>query len=149
MAPYLLWIGRLLFLALLYVFLYRLYVELVRAHTPPAESEARLVLLADAGGEVWVQDGRGRRRRLHPGQSVAVKDRFTVGRGEGSSLRLSDPFASHDHCVLRRWGGEWRIEDLATTNGTLVDGRRVERAAPLKSGAVVQVGNTRFRFEVA
>ena len=149
MVPYLLWIGRLLFLTLLYAFLFRLYVELVRAHTPPEERGARLVLLADAGGEVWVQDGRGRRRRLLPGQWVPVSDRFTLGRAERSSLRLSDPFASNDHCVLRRRGGEWRIEDLATTNGTLVDGLPVDREAPLRSGAVVQVGNTRFRFEVA
>ena len=149
MAPYLLWIGRLLFLGLLYAFLYRLYVELVRAHTPPAERGARLVLLADGGGEVWVEDGRGSKRRLHPGQSVPVRDWFTLGRAERSSLRLSDPFASHHHCVLRRRGGEWRIEDLGTTNGTLVDGLPVDGEAPLRSGAVVQVGSTRFRFEVA
>lgn len=149
MAPYLLWIGRLLFVALLYGFLYQLYVELVRAHTAPPERGARLLLLANApDGEVWVKDARGRERRLHPGQAAPVGDRFTLGRSVGAHVRLSDPYASHDHCLLRRRGGEWRVEDLATTNGTFVDGLPVEGEAPLRSGAVLQVGKTRFRFEV-
>lgn len=149
MMPYILWISRALFLALLYAFLYKLYVELARAHTVPAERGARLMLLAPApGGEVWVKDEGERGRRLHPGQGAWVRDRFTLGRADGCDLRLADPYVSHDHCVLRRRGGEWRVEDLETTNGTLVDGRPVKGEATLRSGAVLEVGKTRFRFEV-
>lgn len=149
MMPFILWIGRALLLALLYTFLYKIYVALARAHTIQEEQGARLLLLGSVpGGEVWVKDERGSGRRLRPGEGARVWDRFVLGRAERSDMRLADPYASYDHCVLYRRGGEWLVEDLATTNGTLVDGKPVEGEAPLRNGAVLEVGKTRFRFEV-
>jgi hypothetical protein len=69
-------------------------------------------------------------------------DRAVVGRGGEADLRINDPGVSRRHAELRfEDAGEVVVEDLGSTNGTLVDGRRVERTR-LHDGATVRVGNT-------
>jgi Protein of unknown function (DUF3662)/FHA domain len=69
-------------------------------------------------------------------------DRAVVGRGGEADLRINDPGVSRRHAELRfEDAGELVVEDLGSTNGTLVDGRRVERSR-LHDGATVRVGNT-------
>lgn len=75
-----------------------------------------------------------------------------LGRGEGDgwhatrdattlSLALDDRLASTHHARIARAGSGWQLEDLASKNGTRVDGVRVERA-PLVDGAVIELGGT-------
>lgn len=65
-----------------------------------------------------------------------------IGRKRGDLL-LDDPLVSGSHAqVLPREDG-WVIQDLGSTNGTLVDGRLV-REAPLRPGAEISIGTTRL-----
>jgi hypothetical protein len=71
-----------------------------------------------------------------------VVDRVVLGRGTEADLRINDPGVSRRHAELRLEGGsDLVVEDLGSTNGTLVDGERVERRG-LHDGATVRVGNT-------
>ncbi len=71
-----------------------------------------------------------------------VTDRVVVGRGNEADLRINDPGVSRRHAELRvEAAGDLVVEDLGSTNGTLVDGRRVDRS-PLHDGATVRVGQT-------
>ena len=70
-----------------------------------------------------------------------VVDRVVVGRGTEADLRINDPGVSRRHAELRREAGDLVVEDLGSTNGTLVDGERVERRR-LSDGATVRVGHT-------
>jgi hypothetical protein len=71
-----------------------------------------------------------------------VVDRVVVGRGSEADLRINDPGVSRRHAELRlEGGGDLVVEDLGSTNGTLVDGERTERRR-LHDGATVRVGST-------
>jgi hypothetical protein len=69
-------------------------------------------------------------------------DRVVVGRGTEADLRINDPGVSRRHAVLRlEEAGDLVVEDLGSTNGTLVEGQRVDRAR-LDDGATVRIGHT-------
>ncbi|WP_104105071.1 DUF3662 and FHA domain-containing protein [Nocardioides sp. 616] len=81
-------------------------------------------------------------RTRHPLMPPGV----VVGRGTESDIRINDPGVSRRHVefvVSDRHDGDLDLSvvDLGSTNGMLVDGRKVEHA-PLKDGTVVKVGNT-------
>jgi hypothetical protein len=59
----------------------------------------------------------------------------TVGRAPQSTLRLSDPAASAAHALLAWTGEVWTVQDLASRNGTLLDGVRVEPGVRVCVGA--------------
>lgn len=73
---------------------------------------------------------------------------IVIGRGNDADLRIDDPGVSRKHIEIRveeaqDLGGPPRITvlDLSSTNGVLVNGKRVERAA-LADGATIKIGNT-------
>jgi len=64
----------------------------------------------------------------------------TIGRATGADFILDEALVSRVHCRLTALrNGELELRDLESTNGTYVNGQRVERAR-LDSGDVVQVG---------
>ena len=79
--------------------------------------------------------------QLVPGQ------RIRIGRRAGD-LCFEDPLISADHCVLDYRSGQWWVEDLGSTNGTRVNGERVEQA-PLTVGASLQIGQHRLTLQPA
>jgi hypothetical protein len=101
--------------------------------TSPDDQSTRAVRRAGVALEV-----NGARHPLSPPGLV-------VGRGQDADLRIDDPGVSRRHAEIRVSAGAHRpsvsVVDLGSTNGTLVDGRRVDHAA-LADGAVVRVGNT-------
>jgi hypothetical protein len=70
---------------------------------------------------------------------------IVIGRGNAADLRIDDPGVSRRHCELRVTetgaGPRVSVHDLGSTNGVLVDGRRVEKAT-LADGATIRIGNT-------
>lgn len=72
----------------------------------------------------------------------------TIGRGEDSDLVLSDPGISRHHARVQISGGVCVLRDLQSTNGTFVNGTRVEQA-PIGRGDVVTLGSTRLSVEEA
>jgi pSer/pThr/pTyr-binding forkhead associated (FHA) protein len=73
---------------------------------------------------------------------------FTIGRSRDCELPIEDKKASGKHARILREGERYLIEDLGSTNGTLVDRRPVQRGA-IGPGAVIQIGNSSFRAIVA
>jgi chromosome segregation ATPase len=71
--------------------------------------------------------------------------RTTVGRTPDNDLQIDASFISRHHAVILAGPIHTIIEDLNSTNGVRVNGRRVTRH-PLKDGDVVLIGKTRFRF---
>lgn len=75
-----------------------------------------------------------------------------IGRGTDADLRINDPGVSRRHAEIRIHPGETRpqvsIADLGSTNGMLVNGRKVEQAS-LEDGARVQVGTTTMTIRFA
>ncbi len=137
----LLWLLRLLFLGLLYVFLYRVVRALLhdlRTATHEATAElGRLVVVASPAGEPVA------------GTALSLDAITTLGRDVNNSIVVDDPFASAEHAILTFRGRGWYLEDLESTNGTYVNGTRIEAVSPLTFGDEVQIGQVRLRLERA
>ncbi len=70
-----------------------------------------------------------------------------IGRSSASDIVLkNDDYASGHHARLTRHGGLLYVEDIDSTNGTYVNGRKAVGATPLRSGDRVRVGSTTFRY---
>lgn len=133
-----LWLLRLLFLALLYLFLFAVVRVLLRdlriASRGPAEL-GRLVVVASPRGEPA------------PGGSFTLDAVTTIGRDVNNSIVVDDPFASAEHGVLTFRGRAWYVEDLASTNGTYVNGNPVDGIVEIGFGDELQVGEVRLRLD--
>ncbi len=70
---------------------------------------------------------------------------FTVGRDPGNDIILRDPKASRHHAEIVFERGFFVLHDLASANGTFVNGKKV-RVAPLTHGAQLRIGNSYGRF---
>ena len=81
-----------------------------------------------------VVDGPGTRHELGNGRNV-------IGRGTEADIRLPDTGVSRKHVDVVLEGGVATVEDLGSTNGTLVNGRRVSRQA-LADGDVIRIGHS-------
>lgn len=81
-----------------------------------------------------------------PDGVYALEKRSRIGRSEESEIVLLDPGVSRAHAVVEVAGGEVSVRDLGSTNGTFLNGRRVETAR-LRDGDELRFGNSRMRFE--
>jgi pSer/pThr/pTyr-binding forkhead associated (FHA) protein len=82
------------------------------------------------------------------GQRYQIKAPIiNIGRAEYNDLNISDESVSTSHAKLQRREGVWMLVDLDSTNGTFVDGERVQGEAPLAPGAVVRFGDVQLVFE--
>lgn len=134
-----LWLLRILFLVGLYLFLFAVVRVLVRdlraAAREPDRELGRLIVVDPAESD------------LRPGSVFSLDAITTLGRDVNNSIVVEDPFASSEHAVLTFRGRNWYVEDLGSTNGTYVNGGRVEGVAPVAYGDDLQVGQVRFRME--
>ena len=72
-------------------------------------------------------------------------ERMVVGRLTGCDICIEDSNVSREHAAFVVDGGDWYVEDLGSTNGTKLNGARIDRAR-LSDGDVVQVGVTRIVY---
>lgn len=81
-----------------------------------------------------------------------TQDRYVLGRSDECDLLVpeSDSGTSRRHAVLERdEHGSWSIVDLASRNGTFIDGTRIRDRQKLLSGNEILIGTTRFRIAFA
>ena len=84
------------------------------------------------------------------GQRLPVKTPVVnLGRADYNDIVLPDPSISTSHAKLQRREGVWVLVDLDSTNGTFVEGERVQGEAPLGPGAMVRLGDVQLLFEPA
>jgi pSer/pThr/pTyr-binding forkhead associated (FHA) protein len=78
-----------------------------------------------------------------------AREETLIGRNPGTDITLLDEGISREHAILLidAETGRFEIEDLESTNGTKVNGRRV-RSAELAPGDEIQIGHTVFVFVV-
>jgi pSer/pThr/pTyr-binding forkhead associated (FHA) protein len=135
------WVLRLIFLAMLYLFLWMVVRALVRdlrsAAREPTIELGRLVVLASPSGEPPA------------GVTFALDAITSLGRDVNNSIVLEDDFVSATHAALTYRGRAWYVEDLGSTNGTFVNGSPVDGLAPIAFGDEIQVGQVRLRLERA
>ncbi len=79
------------------------------------------------------------------GSTVSLDTEVVVGRAEECDVTLSeDPFVSTRHARFFQRDGEWWVEDLGSTNGTLVNAQRITEASRIRRDDRVQAGSAVF-----
>ena len=129
--------GRIVLVALLYIFLFAVMktgVGLVRGQRRDSA--------------IWTIDvDKGPRgiRGIH----VDMLGPVIVGRAPGADIVIGAGYVSARHARFSLMGANLFVEDLGSTNGTAVNGRRITEPTVLKSNDVVNVGDVaiRVRFE--
>jgi pSer/pThr/pTyr-binding forkhead associated (FHA) protein len=127
--------GRILLLALLYLFLFaavRSGMGLIKRGAPGVP-ERPLVLAVMAGP------------RELTGVKVPLDRQVRIGRSPGLELVIADDFVSTAHARIVPGAGGPVLEDLASTNGTVVNGRRVTTPVVLGPGDTVEIGTVKMR----
>ncbi len=147
---------KIAFLVLLYLFIWRIVRSAARDLRAPAQ-DSMILRPAVTGGGIGAPAPAARARRLVVQRSpiLEVGDEFpvdsaplTIGRGSQNVIALDgDEFASARHVrVEPRHDGVW-VHDLGSTNGTFVNGTRIEGTHRLAPGEVLRVGETDLRYE--
>jgi pSer/pThr/pTyr-binding forkhead associated (FHA) protein len=72
----------------------------------------------------------------------------TMGRSRQCDVMVDDPNVSREHAEIRPRGGSWVLTDLNSTNGSRLNGRRLERSEVLKPGDEIELGTTVLKFEL-
>lgn len=91
--------------------------------------------------EIAEEGGTGQRFVVSP---VGIK----IGRSPPADIVLADPRVSRSHCTVELAGEGLKVTDLKSTNGTYIDGERVDGQAMLPVGSLLRVGNVCFKHEI-
>jgi hypothetical protein len=146
---------KVLFLVLLYLFIWRIVRSAARDVRLPQESFILRPGDAQAAGLTTPP-------AIHTGRLIVIKSpaleegtifeldsaALTIGRGGQNDVPLEDDeFASARHARFEpRRDGVW-VQDRGSTNGTFVNGTRLDRPRRLTPGDVVRVGETDFKYD--
>ena len=135
-----LWGVRIAFLLVLYLFLIRAFATLVRSLRTETELAARPAL-----AYLVVQSTHAQGPRL--GERLPLRALSAIGRDSGNDVVINDDADSARHAVVELNDGTWWVSDQGSTNGTLLNGSRVERPERLRDGDVIDIGRVGMRFE--
>ena len=147
----LLTILRLLLLSLIWLFFLRVLGLLAAkpravAASAPAPPAAARGAAAPTGAPTAARGtaGKASLRVVSPGplanKEFVVGAEATLGRGQGCQVQLAESMVSQLHARLFRNDKGLNIEDLGSTNGTYLNGRKVGAPARLKKGDRIRVG---------
>jgi hypothetical protein len=132
-------IGRIAFLAVLYLFLVVLALLLRRelrskgsVATERAPADLIVVEPYDTG--------------LDPGERIPLLAVSNIGRGDENEIVLQDSFLSTNHARLTWNGKGWVLEDLKSTNGTRLNEKPVRKTVAVKEGDTIEFGRVRTRL---
>jgi FHA domain len=141
------------FLAVLYLFLLwiaRSALKDLRRTVAPAPDSTGFHPLPShqgpaAGEEAWLVALRG--GGLREGERFDLIGGLSIGRSQEADLRIEDRYASGLHARIFSRDGRAYVEDMSSTNGTLLNDAELHGEAELIDGDVVRIGDTEFRFE--
>jgi pSer/pThr/pTyr-binding forkhead associated (FHA) protein len=133
---------QLSFLALLYLILFGFARSLLR----DLRSAERAQVASQAGiGRLSVLESPEDEPPV--GRAIALGPINSLGRNVNNTIYVEDDFVSANHAMLTFRGRSWFIEDQSSTNGTYVNGHRIDRPVALSYGDELTIGRVRMRLE--
>ena len=144
---------KFVFLAILYLFVLwvaRSALRELRRTTAPAP-EATGIHPIGPGGRPAATDAF---LVVHGGGGLEAGERFdlfgglTIGRSSEADVRIEDRFASSIHARVYSRGPNYYVEDMNSTNGTFLNGARLDGEAKLSDLDELRIGDTELRFEL-
>lgn len=88
---------------------------------------------------------KGENNDLKNGAIIPIRGELTIGRKETNNLILQDQYVSGKHTRIFLKNTDYMIEDLGSTNGTILNEERLEGKAILKAGDEIQIGSALFK----
>lgn len=73
-------------------------------------------------------------------------DQLTIGRSADSGLVIRDDYTSTHHARLMLWDGTWMVQDLDSTNGTFLKGKKVGAPTVVPNNIPISIGTTTFEL---
>ncbi|HVX33984.1 MAG TPA: FHA domain-containing protein [Solirubrobacterales bacterium] len=143
------------FLAVLFLFLLVIarsaFRDLRRTAAPAPDATGFHAAVAPAevqrGNDAWLIAERG--GGLTRDERFDLIGGLTIGRSKDSDVQIDDRYASGIHARLFSREGRHFVEDMNSTNGTLLNGTALDGEAELVDGDTIQIGDTVFRFEAS
>jgi hypothetical protein len=120
----------------------------------PVEQTGRTMVYSAAGRVAEPLEERARERQktallLLDGRRLVVGPAgVTLGRSSRCDVVLDDPNVSRQHAELRPRGGSWVLTDLGSTNGSSVNGRRIDAPTVVKPRDEIELGTSVMTFEL-
>jgi pSer/pThr/pTyr-binding forkhead associated (FHA) protein len=130
------------FLALLYIVLMRFAGSLIRDLRSAEQAQ-----LASRSGIGRLSVIESPEDEPPEGTTIALGPINSIGRNVNNTVFVEDDFVSASHAMLTFRGRSWFLEDQGSTNGTYVNGHRIDRAVALSFGDEVTIGRVRMRLE--
>jgi hypothetical protein len=122
---------------------------------PQQEPESgRTMIYSTAGRVAEPLEERARARQetallLIDGKRMVVGPAgVTIGRSRQCDIVLDDPNISRQHAEIRPRGGSWVLNDLGSTNGCILNGRRIEGPEVVRPGDEIELGTSVIGFEL-
>ncbi len=72
----------------------------------------------------------------------------SLGRAPTNSVYLADSFASNEHALITYRGGSWWLEDRDSSNGTFLNGVRINEPVVMSSGDLIGIGRATLRLQL-
>ena len=126
-----------------------------REHEPPSQGDEGHTQVYSASARLVSRCASPTRAAARPActwkapASVTVAARGAVlGRSRDCDVVLDDANVSRRHAEVRPSGGSWMVNDLGSTNGIKVNGRRADGPQSIRSGDVIELGTSRVTFEL-
>ncbi len=82
------------------------------------------------------------------GARFALVPLTTIGRSTSNIIVIDDEFSSNEHAKITWLDQQWWLEDLGSSNGTLLNDLLINRATVITSGDMITVGQTQLRFAI-
>jgi hypothetical protein len=141
------------FLILLYLFLLwiaRSALKDLRRTVAPAPDatgfhQAPAYSAVSGRGDCWLIAERG--GGLEQGERFDLIGGLSIGRSRDADVQIEDRYASGIHARIFNREGRTYVEDMSSTNGTLLNDAELRGEAELVDGDIVRIGDTEFRFE--
>ena len=140
-----LFILRLLFIVLLYLFLMQVVFAITRDLRKTSTASDSTVNKAPpvVGHLIVVDSGPS---AILPGTRFDLSPQTTIGRGPTNTIQLTDNFISGENTRLWFRNGLWYVQDAGSTNGTYVNNQPARDALTARFGDIIQVGFIRFKL---
>jgi hypothetical protein len=139
----LIFLVRLLFSALLYVFLGAVFFLLWRDIKTSTRHQIAPAV-RERPGQLRVLRGHN---GFNEGMLLTLTPFTTIGRSDNNSIVISDPYASGEHALLTWRNGQWWLEDRDSRNGTLLNDMPVDTPLIVSHGDVIGIGQMQLKFE--
>lgn len=153
---------RLAFIFLLYFFLFLVVRSITRELNVPFRRSRPVVSdggyppedayrqsqgrSSDPSGRLVVTEA-GNATTVRPGVIFELGPIMPIGRRPTNAIILDDEFVSSEHALLAWREGRWWLSDVASSNGTYLNGQRIVQPVLVNWGDQVGIGRVQFRLE--